>query len=116
MRPLPRSPELASLLDELGTRAGQRQTLGKLAEASVAQLVESLLGAPPGPNLLGQVARAGGNPFFATELVAALQREGAIRMHDGQAEVDAPTLPSSLASAIRQRLSFLSDHNPADAH
>jgi len=109
MRPLPRSPELESLLDELGTHAGQRQTLGKLTEASVAQLVESLLGSPPGPRLLAQVARAGGNPFFATELVAALQREGAIRVQDGQAEVDGPTLPSSLASAIRRRLSFLSD-------
>ena len=109
MRPLPRSPELASLLVELEASGGQRQTLGKLPEACVAQLVERLLGAPPGPRLLGQVARAGGNPYFATELVAALQREGAIRVQDGQAEVDAPTLPSSLASAIRRRLSFLSE-------
>jgi DNA-binding CsgD family transcriptional regulator len=113
MRPLPRSPELQSFLNELSAGDGQRQMLGKLADESVARLVETILGAAPGPRLLAQVRRAAGNPFFATELVAALQREGAINVRDGTAEVDAPTLPSSLASAIRRRLSFLSEEEVA---
>ncbi|MCW3034689.1 MAG: putative LuxR family transcriptional regulator [Actinobacteria bacterium] len=115
LRPIPRSPELQSLLDELDDGGGYRRTLGKLADACVAQLVETILGAAPGPRLLTELRRAGGNPFFATELVAALQREGAISMHQGKADIDAPTpsLPSSLASAIRQRLSFLSEEELA---
>jgi len=95
MRPLPRSPELQGFLNELSTGGGQRLMLGKLADECVARLVETILGAPPGPRLLAQVRRAAGNPFFATELVAALQREGAIGVHDGTADVDSPTMPSS---------------------
>src|SRR5207253_56711 len=47
--------------------------------------------------------------FFATELVASLQHEGAITFVDEVAEVEKVSLPSSLASTILRRLSFLSE-------
>ncbi len=71
--------------------------------------METILRVPPGPGLLEQLSRAGGNPFFATELVASLQREGAITVEHGVAEVGVAAMPSSLTSAIRRRLSFLSE-------
>jgi DNA-binding CsgD family transcriptional regulator len=108
LRPLPRSADLQGMLEGLGGR-GQRHTLGRLDDASVAALVETMLGFAPGPCLMTQLGRAGGNPFFATELVVALQREGAITVREGVAEIAAPALPTSLASAIRRRLSFLSE-------
>ncbi len=109
LRPLPRSVDLQALLESLSARGALRLTLGRLDEASVADLVETILRVPPGPGLLEQLSRAGGNPFFATELVASLQREGAITVEHGVAEVGVAAMPSSLTSAIRRRLSFLSE-------
>src|SRR5438128_1758933 len=109
LRPLPRSADLQVLLEGLAARGAVQLTLGRLDEEAVATLVETLLGARPGAGLLGQVARAGGNPFYVTELVASLQREGAVTMVDDVAEVTEVALPSSLSSTILQRLSFLSE-------
>jgi DNA-binding CsgD family transcriptional regulator len=109
LRPLPRSSELEALLASLEARGATRLRLDRLGDGEVATLVATLLGARPGPGLLRQVARAGGNPFFAIELVASLQRVGAISVVNGVAEVAEVTLPSSLASTILHRLSFLSE-------
>ncbi|MEA2588939.1 MAG: hypothetical protein QOH66_1866, partial [Actinomycetota bacterium] len=108
LRPLPRSTELQGLLDGLSGDS-RRLPLGRLDDDAVATLVAAMLGFAPGPRLLTQLGRAGGNPFFATELVVGLMSEGAITVRDGIAEVAAPSLPSSLANAIRRRLSFLSE-------
>jgi len=131
LRPLPRSADLQALLEGLAARGAVQLGLERLDEEAVATLVETLLHAKPGAGLLGQVARAGGNPFFATELVASLQREQAIAIMDDVAEIapvrpassngaenGAPpgsgpgsgaALPPSLSSTILQRLSFLSE-------
>jgi len=109
LRPVPRSADLQALLDGLTSRGALRLVLNRLDEAAVAELVEDIVGMPPGPGLLAQLARAGGNPFFASELVAALQRQGAIAELEGRAEVESVPLPPSLTSAIMQRLSFLSE-------
>src|SRR5205807_8796466 len=109
LRPVPRSADLQALLDGLTSRGAIRLVLNRLDEAAVAELVEDIVGMPPGPALLAQLARAGGNPFFASELVAALQRQGAIAELEGRAEVESVPLPPSLTSAIMQRLSFLSE-------
>jgi predicted ATPase len=58
---------------------------------------------------MAEVAAAGGNPLFVTELVAALLHEGAIQVADGRAEVAEMTLPPSLRLTILRRLSFLPD-------
>jgi len=82
--------------------------LGPLDAMAVAKVIEQLVGGPPGPRLLRQVARAGGNPLFVTELVDALQRDGAIRLRpDGAAELTTVGMPPSLPPLILHRLSFL---------
>src|SRR5437899_5840054 len=108
-RPLPRSAELSAFLNGLAARRAVQFRLGRLDQGSVAALVEAMLGARPGRRLLGQLARAGGNPFFATELVASLQHEGAITLVDEVAEVVGVSLPSSLTNTVLPRLSFLSE-------
>ncbi|GAC1369039.1 MAG: LuxR family transcriptional regulator [Actinomycetota bacterium] len=90
-------------------RGALRLSLGTLDDEAVAELVETLIGARPGDRLLGQVARAGGNPFFTTELVASLQRAGAITLVNDVAEVAVNALTPTLTNTILQRLSFLSE-------
>jgi DNA-binding CsgD family transcriptional regulator len=108
LRPVPRSTELQALLDGLSSRGALHLVLERLDEDSVAALVEQIVGLPPGPRLRSELARAGGNPFFAAELVESLRREGAITESDGAAEVGLIALPRSLTSALLHRLSFLS--------
>ena len=109
LRPVPRSPNLQALLDGLTSRDALRLMLSRLDDASIGALVETLVGMPPGPRLQAQLARAGGNPFFASEFVASLRREGAITEVAGMAEVGSVTLPPSLTGAVMHRLSFLSE-------
>lgn len=77
----------------------------------MAELVEHAVGLPPGPGLRAQVERAGGNPLFVTELVAALRQEGAIAITEYAAEVQPATLPRSLRSTILRRLSSLPEES-----
>jgi DNA-binding CsgD family transcriptional regulator/tetratricopeptide (TPR) repeat protein len=107
-RPLPRPPDLERLIASLTGHGARRLVLGPLDERAVAALVETLVGAEPGPRLLRQVAGAGGNPLFVTELVGALTADGSIRPSgDGRAEVAVVGLPPSLPLTILHRLSFL---------
>ena len=118
-RPLPRSPELAGLLAALAGLGASQVGLGRLAEETIAQLAQRRLGARPGERLLEQLARAGGNPFFATEVLAWLERDGAISRIDGRAETPPPgpggatgadgqpTVPTTLRTTILHRLNFL---------
>jgi DNA-binding CsgD family transcriptional regulator/tetratricopeptide (TPR) repeat protein len=106
-RPVPRSVELAACLEGLRGNGAAELVLGPLDQAAVAELVQELVGAPLGPNLLRQVAGAGGNPLWVTELVAALLHDGAITQTDGTAELTAVGVPPSLPLTILHRLSFL---------
>lgn len=108
VRPVPRSAELEGCLRGLGAAGATELGLGPLDAMAVAKVIEQLVGGPPGPSLLRQVARAGGNPLFVTELVDALQRDGAIRLRpDGAAELTTVGMPPSLPLLILHRLSFL---------
>jgi predicted ATPase len=106
-RPLPNRPELDSLMASAG-HEGFRVPLPPLADPAVDALVNQLLGAPPGAQLLATVADAAGNPFFLEELVEALRIEGAIELVDGRAELEDVLLPPSLRLTILTRLAFLS--------
>jgi DNA-binding CsgD family transcriptional regulator len=106
-RPVPRSAELKTCLEGLRANGTIELVLGPLDQAAVAELVEELVGAVPGPGLLRQVAGAGGNPLWVTELVAALRREGSIKDAEGTAELATVGIPPSLPLTILHRLSFL---------
>ncbi|HEU5355030.1 MAG TPA: AAA family ATPase [Actinocrinis sp.] len=115
-RAVPQNEDLVQLLDDLEQQGGQALHPGPLPTAQVAELVERLLGARPDHGLLQLVTGAAGNPLYVTELVAALSREGRIRIAGGLAAYDAGTddtsvraqLPGTLAEVILRRLDFLS--------
>jgi DNA-binding CsgD family transcriptional regulator len=113
-RQTPRSQELEQVIQSFAKREILHLCLGPLDEDAVAALIGSRLGTTPSPTLLRQLAIAAGNPLFLTELLSALEQEGAISTHDvGQAEVGASSLPSSLSMAILRRLNLLAQETVA---
>ena len=82
--------------------------LEPLDGGAVTELVGRLTGGTPTRRLLGLAGDAGGNPLYVTELVAALQRSGGLRVRDGDVELVDPTVPSSLAAAIAAHVDVLS--------
>jgi predicted ATPase len=106
-RPVPKTAELDACLEGLRANGATELVLGPLDQTAVAELVEELVGAAPGPGLLRQVAGAGGNPLWVTELVAALRRDGSIKHVDDTAELTTIGIPPSLPLTILHRLSFL---------
>ncbi|MDI1462090.1 AAA family ATPase [Catellatospora sp. KI3] len=104
----PARGELAGLIRSLHARGAHSLRLDPLAPADAADLAAGALGADPGPRLAALLAGVGGHPFYLTELVAALQREGGIRVADGRAELIGPgRLPPSLLASILGRLDYL---------
>ncbi|WP_144126435.1 ATP-binding protein [Catellatospora sichuanensis] len=103
--------EAAGLLRSLQARGADLVELAALPDAAVTALVTDRLGAPPGPRLARLVADAGGHPFYLTELLAALTREGRIRVARGSAELPPDPaeagMPRSLLDMILRRLAFL---------
>jgi predicted ATPase len=76
LRPSPRAAELERALQALDRAGARRLVLGGLDDRAVVELVAEVVAAEPGQRLLAEVAGAGGNPLFVTELVAALFEEG----------------------------------------
>jgi DNA-binding CsgD family transcriptional regulator/tetratricopeptide (TPR) repeat protein len=101
LRPYPESAALRGLLAALGYRAAHRIELEGLAAGEVSDLAAGLTGAPPGVSLRRVLAEAGGNPFYAAQLLACLVQDGGVVVSgDGIAETDAVALPPSLALTI----------------
>ena len=69
--------------------------------SNILQVPETVA-AKPGPALLAEMAGAGGNPLFVTELLAALAMEGAIATSDGLALTKAFTRIND--SKLRRRI------------
>jgi DNA-binding CsgD family transcriptional regulator/tetratricopeptide (TPR) repeat protein len=116
-RPVPRSPGLVVARRGVAERDGVVMSLQPLPLEEVTALVAGLVAARPGPGLLAQAGRAGGNPLYVRELVDALVREDRVRVSEGLAELAAAAGgasvrvaggPVSLAAAIEDRLGFLS--------
>jgi DNA-binding CsgD family transcriptional regulator len=110
-RPQPRRPELERLLAVLDDAGAVGIALRPLDADACAALVAGLVGAQPGAKLVMQAQRAGGNPLFVSELVAALDADGAIARSDGRADIAGAAAMPSLPLTILHRLSFL----PIDA-
>ena len=100
-------PELVRLCDLV-----RRVELPPLTDTAVAELASALLDGRPGPGLVRELARAGGNPLFVTELVRALGELGGIeRRPAGEVEARSGLPVASLDVAILHRISLL----PAEA-
>jgi DNA-binding CsgD family transcriptional regulator len=106
-RRVPRGPELDGAVRVLQAAGARYLTLPPLSEGAVGELVSEMVSAKPGPCLLAEISGAAGNPLFITELLAALQQEGAIHVKGGHADVAEATLPPTLRLTIVRRLSSL---------
>ena len=106
-RPYPEPTAVRSLLDVVETAGARRVPLLPLADDDVNALLRELLGADAGPGLTRQVAAAGGNPLFITELVAALHHEGRITLGPHTVDAAVSDVPPSLRITILRRLGVL---------
>ncbi len=107
-RPHPRRPELEQLLTSMADGGAAAVALGPLPEHTRDELVEALVGSRPGPELVAQARRAGGNPLYLTELVSGLLADGVIGIGpDGRADLAGPVRAPSLSMTILRRLSSL---------
>ena len=113
LRPVPRLEELHQVLAALDVAGARRLALAPLDEQAVVDLVTEAVEAEPGERLVCEVEGAGGNPLFITELLGALDQEGAIRTEGGRAEVAELSLPPTLRLTILRRLSFLPERTLA---
>ncbi|MCX4640385.1 AAA family ATPase [Streptomyces platensis] len=105
-RPLPQGEvDRLSLSLTLGTRTMLELTA--LSPPAVSALLAGLCGGAPGPRLRRMAEGAAGNPLYVMELAAALQREDAIDLHDGLAEVSVDCRAPSLNHLITHRLRYL---------
>jgi DNA-binding CsgD family transcriptional regulator/tetratricopeptide (TPR) repeat protein len=105
-RPVPRRDDLSALRRAVEPPGLLR--MHSLTDPEAAQLVEQVLGRPPGPRLLRFAAGAAGNPLFLTELIDALVRGNALTVEHDVVELTGGRAPASLAAAIADRLEFLS--------
>jgi DNA-binding NarL/FixJ family response regulator len=107
-RPVPQREELRSLKRTLD--GALRIHLGGLSDDAVAALVAALIGGPPDSQLLRLAQGAAGNPFYVTELVAAVARGAKLATgENASTESTGESMPKYLAAAIRDRLGFVGD-------
>ena len=95
----------------------QTIALAPMSDSETAGLITELLGADPSVGALGQTIadRAGGNPFFAEEMVRELAERGVLDGEQGayvsSAEVAEVSVPATLQATIAARI----DRLPAEA-
>jgi DNA-binding CsgD family transcriptional regulator len=105
-RPTPRRAEVDQVRTAVRRRGGALVTLGPLPETDVTALAAGIVGAAPGESLRRLTAQAAGNPLYVRELIDALVREQAVRLHtSAEISLVGEQLPGSLAGVLTERLS-----------
>lgn len=107
VRPSPRSDELRALVEKVAEAGAVHIRLQPLDAGAVELLTARLVRATPDASLMDAVGRAGGNPFFITETVAALAGAGAIVVTGGSAGATTE-IPRDLSRAVLTRIAGLS--------
>jgi DNA-binding CsgD family transcriptional regulator len=108
VRPLPYAAHLERFAASLQAAGASRLVLAPLSDDAVSDLAAEAVAAEPGPDLLAEVARAGGNPLFVTELLGAITQAGAVQIAQGRAELTRRAPAETLRLTILRRLGFLS--------
>ncbi|GAA1422792.1 LuxR family transcriptional regulator [Catellatospora coxensis] len=110
-RPPAARTTVARLRALLRERPGVHLDLGPLSPAATLALATGLVEGAPGPRLVEELDRAGGNPLYLREMLEAMLRDGALERTGDVYElrVDADTVPPSLLAAIGRRLDALSE-------
>ena len=78
----PRSAELAALMRTPEAARAVHVGLGPLDGRAVEELVQRIIGAEPGPSVMRQALRCGGDPLFISELITGFAREGMLHRND----------------------------------
>ena len=108
LREYPAGGQLRALLAALDYRQAHRMPLTGMPDGEVAELAAQLAGAPPGPGLRAALGDAAGNPFYVSELISCLMKEGGARVGaEGFLELTAAGLPTSLRRTVLRELRFL---------
>jgi DNA-binding CsgD family transcriptional regulator len=105
-RPVPRTTELAGVLETLRGSGLVEVDLGPLSADEVAELARSTMPGPHDLGFLAQLSGAAGNPLLVTELVSAEQEAWAGSRELGKGR--APGVPPTFADAVVRRLRYLS--------
>lgn len=106
LRPAPRNPSLAVLLDDCVAHGAHLVRLQSLCDDAVEDLVTTQLGNRPGPVLASIVERAAGNPLWITEILRSLSVEGWLRRDADSVEAMADELPGSFRELVLRRLGY----------
>ena len=85
-RPVPAQPRLDVLTDPRGPLA-EVIDLAPLSRVAAKELAAIHSGAEPDEALWSALTQAGGNPFYLTAMLDALERNGALRRQDGVASI-----------------------------
>ena len=107
LRPTPRAPELAVLVDDYLAGGAELIELEPLDVTEVARLVRAELGMPAGAALAAAVGRAAGNPLWVVETVRTMASRGLVDLTGPTAEVVSVELPDSLRHLVMRRLGYL---------
>ena len=105
-RPVPRTGELAGILEALRRAGLEEVDLGPLSGDEVTELAGHLASGSPDPDVVAQLAGTAGNPLLVTELVSAIREAG--RGSDERLEGRGVGVPTTFADAVLRRLRFLS--------
>ncbi|MBV9809727.1 MAG: AAA family ATPase [Solirubrobacterales bacterium] len=108
LRPYPVGGPLRALLAALDYRRAVRIELGGLGADEIDELAAGLARAPLGKSVRRALEQAGGNPFYASALLACLLTEGAAGVSgEGLLEVTGAVHAPSLGLTILEQLRFL---------
>src|SRR4029078_5296347 len=80
-----------------------------MSPGAVADMVCDAVRANADESLLNLAAKAHGNPFLVSELVAGVDEEGRLHVRGGRVVASGEVLPRRLGASMQQRLDLLSD-------
>jgi len=103
-RPSPLPGGVARLLDDLAAGGGRTLRLQPLTADDVGALATHVLGAAPGPRLTAMLAKAAGNPLWATAVLRSLADEGLLHRTPDRVDATGSELPASLGELVVRRL------------
>ncbi|WUT86475.1 AAA family ATPase [Streptomyces melanogenes] len=102
-------PAVRTTLDRIRQGGAHEVALGPLGDRAIAHLAEDVLGAVPGPDVLGVARRAEGVPLLVVELLGALREEGVVTIENGTARLSPGSLPARPLPSVARRLDLLSE-------
>ena len=108
LRPYPAGGRLRALLAALDYRHALRVELEGMDAGEVAELAAEVAGAPPAQSVRLALQETAGNPFYISELLSCLLRDGAASVsREGLLELREGGLTPSVRLTILEQLRFL---------